>query len=99
MDLHMCSVQVSVCPSSSLSTRTEGQLRMHCQAVYTQNSLSQTWPIGCVVVRWAGGGGGTAWKFNPFISIPSSKPLMSSGSWLTLPNYEIIIYQQLITTP
>jgi hypothetical protein len=27
--------------------------------------------------------------FNPFISITPSKPLLSSGSWLTLHNYEI----------
>jgi hypothetical protein len=27
--------------------------------------------------------------FNPFISITPSKPLMSSGSWLTLHNYKI----------
>ncbi len=28
-------------------------------------------------------------RFNPFISITPSKPLMPSGSWLTLHNYEI----------
>ncbi len=35
------------------------------------------------------GQGAHSWFFNPFISITPSKPLMSSGSWLTLHNCEI----------